>query len=167
MIKAIIILLLIFPLIAITYATKTPQTETSTEKNQQQNSIRNFLEGNRYLLTSSYDNRSQDKEKFTQLNLENNQKDSNGKFIYGIFIEFIDTMHYRSYNIEPCGNSCFFTTVGKYNLSSNNELSLVMDSTTYRFFCNGTPTKYGDGKKDIYKITRLHNDSVIRLIKQN
>lgn len=121
--------------------------------------IDNFLKGNLYYYFSYYDKEKQLK---TYLTLTKNGSGKERQFMYGTYISFIDSLHYSKYNTAPCGNDCFFKTIGKYYLSANGEITLAVDSTTYYAMCGNNPTEYG--KRETYQTVRFMNDSIIEFL---
>lgn len=162
--KKRIITILIISLVVTLYALKMPQTGEilASDNNILQTPVDNFLIGNLYIYNSYYDKENQLQ---TYLGpIAKNGKNKKGEFVYGIHISFTDSIHYSQYYTAPCGNDCFFETNGKYYLPNENELILIMDSTTYSGMCSNKNTEYGTGKKEIYQIIRSDKNRLIQLV---
>lgn len=157
--KVKITFLLIVPLIIIACTTKASQTEALSVNDSLPTNIDNFLKGNLYYYSSYYDKEKQLK---TYLTPTKDGTGKDGQFIYGTYISFTDSLHYSIYNTAPCGNDCFFKTIGKYYLSADHRITLAVDSTIYYAMCGNNPTEYG--KTETYKTLRLNNDSIIEFL---
>ena len=125
--------------------------------------VDNFLKGNLYYYSSFYDESGVLQ---TSLVFTKDGKYSNEGFIsrYGTFMHFSDSCHYRQFNTAPCGNDCFFTTYGRYELQTDDDITFEMDSTVYSGMCGNEGTVYGKGEKKNWKIVRTRGDSIIQLI---
>ncbi len=120
--------------------------------------VENYLYGNIYHVTSQYGNdRQLKKEQWKNLK---SFEDGSG-YIYGMYIDFTDSLHYRKYYTAPCGNDCFFSVYGEYKLRDSGILILMMDSTTYSGECR-RPMVYGNGKE--YTCHIIHTDSIMEII---
>lgn len=83
---------------------------------------------------------------------------------WGNFIEFTDLNTFTSYNSWPCGNDCFITSKGRYNLS-NNTVSLFLNSLEYNVYCKELkPLK--DTDLGVFTITHKDDNIILKKVKK-
>lgn len=136
------------------------EKEEVLEADTLQTNVDNFLVGNIYHYITSND--ADNREESTLIYTKDGIDDSNS-FVYGTYISFRDSLHFEIYNTAPCGNDCFFSTMGKYYLPTDDEFVLVLDSTINFGFCEDRSTIYMNSKMVTYKMMRTNNDSIIQL----
>jgi Uri superfamily endonuclease len=59
------------------------------------------------------------------------------EFDYGNFVLFSKNKTFESYYTAWCGNDCFRTVYGKYNIIFDTKLSITVDSVYYSGWCTG------------------------------
>ncbi|MBN2893433.1 MAG: hypothetical protein JXL97_16285 [Bacteroidales bacterium] len=68
------------------------------------------------------------------------------KLNFGNFIEFVDSVNFKSYNKAQCGNDCFVTVTGTYFLHENNIISFSVDIVGYTGMCKIKDEKRGENE---------------------
>jgi hypothetical protein len=58
---------------------------------------------------------------------------------YGGFLQFTDSLHFKSYNQGPCGNECRQMINGHYAFTKDGKLKLYIAQIDYWKMCSGTP----------------------------
>jgi len=62
-------------------------------------------------------------------------KTDNDFLQFGQFIEFSDSLNFRSFNRAMCGNDCFVSVIGKYDFIDSNIISILTLNISYSGFC--------------------------------
>jgi hypothetical protein len=88
----------------------------------------------------------------------------NEKEIYGFYIQFTDSVHFKSYNQISCGMDCKKTAHGSYQLTIDGKLKLVISKITNSPFCQDTSSK--NVNKTIGLFTIKQNGDTILLQKE-
>lgn len=156
---SIIFFLLLFLSVISCDGKKVPQAESENPvEDCQIIKVDNYLKGNRYHMR---------RDKGIDLGeiwgLRNDYRDHSGRFLYGMYIHFDDSLHYKIYNTAPCGNDCFFSNFGKYHLRASDTLIIFMDSIVFAGECADKQKVYGDGKPQIHNIFQLEGDSIFQV----
>jgi hypothetical protein len=84
----------------------------------------------------------------------------NEKEIYGFYIQFTDSVHFKSYNQISCGMDCKKTAHGSYQLTIDGKLKLVISKITNSPFCPDTSSKNVNKPIGLFTI-KQNGDSII------
>ena len=90
--------------------------------------------------------------------------------VYGDFVYFSENGTFSSYYRAWCGNDCFRTVYGKYDMISETELSAMVDSVHYAGWCtesytDSVWTEYR-GEKSIRFTISKENDGMLLILNE-
>lgn len=95
---------------------------------------------------------------------ELSKANSKEKWAYGNFIEFKEDGTFESFYVAECGNDCFPTSKGVYQLLSKHRVELMVTYISQNEFCEKAFEKNGKWHLGTYKI--IHSEEGVLLSKE-
>lgn len=80
--------------------------------------------------------------------------DKENPYRYGNFITLNENNTFEAYYSAPCGNDCFPTSKGTFQVIENNKIILIVNYIEQSGFCNETFKKKGNWSLGTYKIVK-------------